>query len=85
MRIVLVTSDRECDKCRQAKEIIGRIRERFPQIEFEAFRSDEPGAEPYGVVMSPTVIVDDLIVVSGRAPNEKRLLAHVAQVLGRGG
>jgi len=82
MRIVLITGEQECDKCRQAKQIIGRVRERFPQVECQTLRSDEPEAEPYGVVMSPTVVVDEMIVASGRAPNERKLVAYVERVLG---
>jgi len=85
MRIVLITSEQECDKCRQAKEIIGRVRERFPQVEFRAVRCDEPEAEPYGIVMSPTVVLDGMIVASGRAPNERKLVAYVEQALAKGG
>lgn len=77
MRIVLLTSARECAKCRQAKEIIQRVSERNPSVETLLLRTDDPQAARYGVVLSPTVIVDDTIVASGRAPNERKLLDYI--------
>lgn len=82
MKIALIVAEQECDKCRQAKAILERITQRFPQIEYVALRSDDPEAAAYGVVMSPTVVVDDTIVASGRAPNEGKLTAFIEQTIG---
>lgn len=77
MKIVLLTAPRECAKCREAKAIIQRISERNPSVETLLLRTDDPQAARYGVVLSPTVVVDDTIVTSGRAPNERKLLAYI--------
>lgn len=82
MRIVLLTGEQECKKCRQAKDIIGRLVDDYPSLEWQTLRADEPESEAYGIVMSPTVVVDDTIITSGRAPNEKRLRAYVEAALG---
>ena len=79
MRIALIVAPQECDKCRQAKAILQRVTERFPEIEYAVLQTDDPAAAPYGVVMSPTVIVDDTIIASGRAPNEQKLSAFIEQ------
>lgn len=77
MKIVLLTADRECAKCRKAKAILARIAERFPHVQIEILRVSDPAAAPYGIVMSPTVVVDDTIIASGRPPNEEKLAAYI--------
>ncbi len=77
MRIVLVIGEQECSKCRKAKKILGKIVEEYPSVEWVTLRYDEPEAAEYGIVMSPTVIVDNTIIASGRAPNQKRLTAFI--------
>jgi len=82
VKIVILTGDRECEKCRKAKEIVARVVEPYPSAEVELLRADSPEAAHYGVVMVPTVAIDDTIVSSGRPPNEKRLRAFVESELG---
>jgi glutaredoxin len=82
VKIILVTAERECDKCRQAKETLARLKERFPEVEVRQLQSEDLEAAPYGVVMSPTVIVDETIIASGRAPNAARLTSYVESILG---
>jgi len=77
VNIVLVTAEVECSKCREAKAILGRVTERFPEIEVRVLKTTDPEAAAYGIVMSPTVIVDNTIIASGRAPNEKKLTAFI--------
>ena len=77
MRIVLVTAEVECGKCREAKAVLGRVAERLPGVEVRVLKTTDPEAAAYGIVMSPTVIVDNTIIASGRAPNEKRLAAFI--------
>jgi len=77
VRLVLVTAEVECGKCREAKAVLGRVAERFPEVEVRVLKTTDPEAAAYGIVMSPTVIVDNTIIASGRAPNEKRLAAFI--------
>ncbi len=77
MRVLLVTAEAECAKCREAKAILARIAERIEGVEVVSLKVSDPEAAAYGIVMSPTVIVDDTIIASGRAPNERRLAAFL--------
>jgi predicted DsbA family dithiol-disulfide isomerase len=77
VRIVLVAAEVECSECREAKAILGRVTERFPELEVQSLKTTDAEAAAYGVVMSPTVIVDNTIVASGRAPNERKLTAFI--------
>jgi len=77
VRITLVTADVECAKCREVKAVLGRVAERFPTVEVQVLRANDPEAAAYGIVMSPTVIVDTTIIASGRVPNERKLTAFI--------
>jgi len=72
-----VTAEVECAKCREAKAILARIARQLPGVEIVALKATDPEAAAYGIVMSPTVIVDNTIIASGRAPNEKKLTAFL--------
>lgn len=80
MRIVLITADNECAKCREAKDVLAKVAQRFPWVEVETLKTSEPAAASYGPVMSPTVIVDNIIITSGRAPSESKLVAYIEQL-----
>jgi hypothetical protein len=73
VRVLLVTAEVECSKCREAKAVLAKMSERFADLEIVAMKVNDPEAAAYGIVMSPTVIVGDTVVASGRAPNEARL------------
>jgi len=77
MRAIVLVAERECDQCREAKAVLGRLAEQFPGLEVQVLRTIDAEAAPYGVVMSPTVILDNMIVASGRAPNERKLAAYL--------
>jgi len=82
MRLVLVTAEVECAKCREAKAILARMAERFAGVEVVTMKATDSEAARYGIVMSPTVVVDETIIASGRVPNEKRLVAYLEEVTG---
>jgi len=77
VRILLITAEVECAKCREAKATLARVAEQFPGVEVDSLKATDPQAAVYGIVMSPTVIVEDTIISSGRAPNEKKLTAFL--------
>jgi thiol-disulfide isomerase/thioredoxin len=77
VRILLVTAETECAKCREARAILARVAERLGDVEVVALKATDPEAAVYGIVMSPTVIVDDTIISSGRPPNERKLTAFL--------
>jgi len=84
MKLVLVAAEKECTRCREARAVLARLAERFPDLEIALLKVTDPEAAQYGIVMSPTVILDNTILASGRAPNEKKLIAFLEARRGAG-
>ena len=82
LTITLVTNPRGCPKCVQCEQMVARLQERWPgRIDFRTVSSDSDEAAAFGLVMPPTLIVEDLVVAAGRASAESGLTALVASHL----
>ncbi len=67
-------SDPPCAKCKVAHDIAKKVSERIGEdvvVEKHSALSEE--GDKYGIMMTPTVVVNDEIVVVGKAPSEKKL------------
>ena len=67
-------SDPPCAKCKAAYDIAKKVSERTCDgvvVEEHSALSEE--GDRYGILMTPTVVVNDEIVVVGKVPNEKKL------------
>ena len=67
-------SEPPCAKCKVAYDIATKVQERIGEgvlVEKHSALSEE--GDKYGIMMTPTVVVDDEIVVVGKAPSEKKL------------
>jgi len=67
-------SDPPCAKCKVAHEIAKKVSERTCEgvvVEKHSALSEE--GDKYGIMMTPTVVVNDEIAVVGKAPTEKKL------------
>jgi DNA-binding transcriptional MerR regulator len=63
-----------CMKCIQTERIARRVAERHPgRVVVRKFDALSSEAHRYGIIMTPTVIVDDEVVVSGRSLSGPRL------------
>ncbi len=63
-----------CAKCKVAYDTAKKVQERIGEgviVEKHSALSEE--GDRYGVLMTPTVVVDDEIAVVGKAPSEKKL------------
>ncbi len=67
-------SDPPCTKCKVAHDIAKKVSERIGEgvvVEKHSALSEE--GDKYGIMMTPTVVVNDEIAVVGKAPTEKKL------------
>ena len=67
-------SDPPCAKCKAAHDTAKKVSERTCEgvvVEKHSALSEE--GDKYGILMTPTVVVNDEIVVVGKAPSEKKL------------
>ena len=63
-----------CNKCNAAYKTAKKVQEKIGGgvvVEKHGALSEE--GDKYGILMTPTVVVDDVIVVVGKAPSEKKL------------
>ena len=67
-------SEPPCAKCKLAYDVARKVQERIGEGALvEKHSALEREGDKYGIMMTPTIVVDDEIVVVGKAPSEKRL------------
>ena len=67
-------SDPPCAKCKVAYDTAKKVSERIGEdvvVEKHGALSEE--GDKYGIMMTPTVVVDGEVVVVGKVPTEKKL------------
>ncbi|PXF61002.1 MAG: thioredoxin family protein [Candidatus Methanogaster sp.] len=67
-------SDPPCAKCKVAHDIAKKVSEKIGTgvvVEKHSALSEE--GDKYGIMMTPTVVINDEIAVVGKAPSEKKL------------
>ena len=52
-----------------------------PEVEYQVLDAMDPAADAYGVLMTPTMIVGDMVVSVGRAPRAEKLEEMVRGLL----
>ena len=84
-RIVLIVAT-DCPKCRACRELCAELAAEHPgQVEVEIVSCESPEAVRYGVVLPPTMIVDDFIVAAGSVPRRPAVVRLVEQSLAEKG
>jgi protein-disulfide isomerase len=72
-----------CAKCKRAEREALKAAEEFPgQVEVQKLDALGPEAEAYGMMVTPTVVVGDDVVGSGRVVPADRLITHIRMLLG---
>ena len=72
-----------CAKCKRAEREARKAAEQFPgQVEVLKLDALGPDAEAYGLMVTPTVVIDDEIIGTGKVVPAERLAAHIRRVLG---
>ncbi|MEA3323575.1 MAG: thioredoxin family protein [Euryarchaeota archaeon] len=67
-------SDPPCAKCKMAHDIAEKVSKRIGDgvvVEKHSALSEE--GDKYGIMMTPTIVVNDEIAVVGKTPTEKKL------------
>ena len=82
VQIVVLHPPKKCPKCMDAERVAAEIAAELEgRVEVRSISTDDPEAEKYGVVITPTVLVNDLIVAAGVVPSKGRLGQVVADEL----
>ena len=77
--VTIVHAVKRCPKCERTQEICGQVAAQYPgQVEIRLVSADAAPPE-LGVVMPPTVFVDDAMVTGGSIPRKARVQQVVAQ------
>lgn len=72
-----------CAKCKRAEREARKAGEQFPgQVEVVKLDALGPEAEAYGLMVTPTVVIDDEIIGTGKVVPAEQLAAHIRRVLG---
>jgi len=72
-----------CANCKRAEREARKAARQFPgQIEVVKLGALGPEAEPYGLMVTPTVVIDDEIIGTGKVVPADRLADYIRGVLG---
>ncbi len=74
--VTLIASDPPCDKCIATDTIMKRTLEKAifqGQLQYRKLSVFDEEAEEYGVVMTPMLIAEDMVLAVGKAPIESKL------------
>jgi protein-disulfide isomerase len=72
-----------CAKCKRAEREARKAAEEFPgQVEVQKLDALGREAEAFGMIVTPTVVVNGEVVGSGRVVPAERLVAHIRSMLG---
>jgi len=72
-----------CAKCKRAEREARKAAEEFPgQVEVQKVDALGREAEAFGMIVTPTVVVNGEVVGSGRVVPADRLAEHIRSILG---
>ncbi|HIE52447.1 MAG TPA: thioredoxin family protein [Armatimonadetes bacterium] len=81
--ITIIKAPTPCPQCHLAEQVAQQVAENYPgEVAVKVLSVLDEEADQYGVVMTPTVMVDDVIVSVRKAPRRERLAALIARKLG---
>lgn len=82
IKIIIIESELQCDQCQLAERVVHQIAEKYPgQIDIRTLDVLDPEADKFGIVMTPTVVVNNTIISTHRAPRLERLESLVKKLL----
>lgn len=72
-----------CAKCKRAEQEAQKAASRFPgQVDVLKLDALGPEADKYGMMVTPTVVVNDQVVGSGKIVSADQLVVYVNKILG---
>ncbi|MEW6423223.1 MAG: thioredoxin family protein [Bacillota bacterium] len=84
VRVLVFGTTPPCARCRQAEEQARRAAEKFPagQVLVEKHDALSELGQKYGIMMTPTVLINDKKVSVGKVLNESELAEIIEKELG---
>ena len=71
-------SEPPCAKCKMVYNLAKKVQERIGGgVVVEEYNALSEEGDRYGIMMTPTVVVDDAVVVVGKVPTDKKLEAII--------
>ena len=72
-----------CAKCKRAEREARKAAEQFPgRVDVLKLDALGPEAEPYGLIVTPTLVIDYQVVSTGKVLPADQLVARLKQILG---
>ena len=76
--------DPPCAKCKASEKAAREVAEKFQHVKVEKHDAFSEEAEQYNIMMTPTVLVNDVAVAVGKVPNAVTLEKAVKNALQQG-
>jgi glutaredoxin len=73
--------DPPCAKCKAAEKAAREVAKKFQNVKVEKHDAFSEEAEQYNIMMTPTVLVNDIAVAVGKVPNAGALEKAVKNAL----
>jgi thiol-disulfide isomerase/thioredoxin len=74
IRVKVFGSTPPCARCKEAEKRAAKVAQRYPgQVEVSTFDAISDEGRKYGVMFTPTVVVNDSIAAQGRVISEGEL------------
>lgn len=83
MTIRVFGPDPPCAKCKAAEKVARDVAQQFKDVTVEKHDALSDEAEKYNIMMTPTVLVNDVAVEVGRVPSAEKLERVVRTELGQ--
>ena len=82
VQIVVLHATPPCPKCVETEKLAREVAAGYGEgVVVRALTSDDPEADKYGVLLTPTVLVNDLVVAVGVVPRKERLAQAIEEEL----
>jgi protein-disulfide isomerase len=83
VRIEVFGSDPPCAKCRAARKLSEEVAREFGgAVEVKEYNAFSEEADKYNVMITPTVVVNSKVLVTGKVPSRDELRGAVKRELG---
>jgi protein-disulfide isomerase len=73
--------DPPCAKCTATEKVAREVAQKFQDVIVEKYDIFSGEAEKYNVMMTPTVLVDDVAVEVGKVPSPEKLEQAIKEAL----
>ncbi len=70
-----------CAKCQAAENVAHQVAQKFEGVAVEKYDVSSEEAERYNIMMTPTIVVDDVTVEVGKVPAAEKLEKAVKSAL----